>query len=239
MALPACYIRTNFGGTSSTKLIFKSQRIISKKKKMAAKWSYYSSLLVLLLAYAYAAEVQSLPPSPFRDAPALDFIRTSCNSTLYPSLCFASLSPYANAVGGSPVRLAHLAVNVTRGHARALSAHVSALRRAPPWGRMSTREWAALQDCAETLGDAVDLAWRSALELGQVDRSPSGPETGWHVFNVQTWMSGAMTNEQTCTDGFDAVVAGSAMKTDVCGRVSRLKQYTSNALALVNCLVAG
>lgn len=206
---------------------------------MAAKCSYFSSLLALLLAYAYAVEVHSLPPSTFPDASTLDFIRTSCNSTLYPSLCFASLSPYADAVGKSPVRLAHLAVNITRARARALSAHVSALRRAPPRGRMSPREGMALQDCAETLGDAVDLACRSALELGLVDRSPSGPETGWRVSNVQTWMSGAMTNEQTCTDGFDAVGPGSAMKADVCGRASRLKQYTSNALALVNCLVAG
>ncbi|KAJ6835283.1 putative 21 kDa protein-like [Iris pallida] len=117
---------------------------------MAAKWSYYSSLLVLLLAYAYAAEVQSLPPSPFRDAPALDFIRTSCNSTLYPSLCFASLSPYANAVGGSPVRLAHLAVNVTGPRPRPLRPRL----RAPQGSPVGTHVHARVGRPAGLRGDA-------------------------------------------------------------------------------------
>ncbi|KAI7993336.1 Pectinesterase inhibitor 3 [Camellia lanceoleosa] len=39
--------------------------------------------------------------------------------------------------------------------------------------------------------------------------------------------------EDTCTDGFEDVPDG-AVKTDVCERVVKMKEVTSNALALVN-----
>lgn len=55
----------------------------------------------------------------------------------------------------------------------------------------------------------------------------------FQMSNVQTWMSAAETNEDTCADGFDGVADG-PLKTDVCDRVMKVKQVTSNALALVN-----
>ena len=54
--------------------------------------------------------------------------------------------------------------------------------------------------------------------------------------NVQTWMSAALTNEETCTDGFEDVADG-AVKSEVCDRAENVKKLTSNALALVNCYV--
>ncbi|KAJ4829360.1 hypothetical protein Tsubulata_024241 [Turnera subulata] len=55
--------------------------------------------------------------------------------------------------------------------------------------------------------------------------------------NVQTWMSAALTDEETCTDGFEDVEDGS-VKAEVCNRAAVVKKFTSNALALVNTYAA-
>lgn len=54
--------------------------------------------------------------------------------------------------------------------------------------------------------------------------------------NVQTWMSAALTNQETCTDGFEDV-PDCPVKSDVNDMTVSVKQVTSNALALVNSFV--
>lgn len=161
-----------------------------------------------------------------------EFIRTCCGTTRYPQLCFNSMAGYASAIQDTPVQVAELATNLTLNHIRRLAGRVAQLRHGA-----SGRTAAALSDCAEVLGDASDLAKRSAAELRGLETA-TGTEVAWRVSNAQTWMSAALTNEDTCTDGFDGV-SPSPVKTEVCHRTQRLQQYTSNALALVNDLVAG
>ena len=61
----------------------------------------------------------------------------------------------------------------------------------------------------------------------------SGESLRFQLSNVQTWMSAALTNEETCTDGFEDI-PDNEVKADVCGRAVKVKEVTSNALALVN-----
>lgn len=98
---------------------------------------------------------------------------------------------------------------------------------------MKVREWRAVQDCVETIADSVDRLRQSVSELGRMGRAV-GEDFVWHMSNVQTWVSAALTDDDTCLDGF----AGSAMNGNVKGairdRVVHAAQVTSNALALVN-----
>ncbi|KAE8719259.1 21 kDa protein [Hibiscus syriacus] len=62
---------------------------------------------------------------------------------------------------------------------------------------------------------------------------PPGSESfRFQMGNVQTWMSAALTDEETCTDGFEDVGDG-PLKAAVC-EGGNVKKFTSNALALVN-----
>ncbi|KAH7683458.1 Pectinesterase protein [Dioscorea alata] len=201
---------------------------------MAPKSSAIGPLLLLLLLLA--ASVSALTLVSGSDGDSLAFIKKSCDSTLYPDLCFSSLSRYAASVHSDPIRLAWLATNVTIGRLRYISSHISSVRRTAVVGE-GGREAAALKDCAETMGDAVDLARSSASEIGKLTApSTVGTEIAWRVSNAQTWMSAVMTNEDTCTDGFAAVPG--RLKTDICGRIRWAHKYTSNALALLNKLVS-
>lgn len=55
----------------------------------------------------------------------------------------------------------------------------------------------------------------------------------FQLSNVQTWMSAALTDVETCTDGFEDVDDG-PIKTDVVNRADFVKKVTSIALAMVN-----
>ncbi|WOL09354.1 21 kDa protein-like [Canna indica] len=202
---------------------------------MLAKAFLLSSFFLPLVVCSLAA-----PPAPAPEAPADDesptgFIRAQCGATRYPDLCFTSLSGYASAVQHSPLQLACAAANVTLSRLRSLRAHVSALRSSGTGA--GSEAAAALSDCEETLDAAGSLVSRSAGELRGLE-SLQGSEAAWRVSNAQTWMSAAMTNEDTCADGLESV-SGGDVKVDVSGQVRGVKQFTSNALALVNRLAGG
>ncbi|RRT66544.1 hypothetical protein B296_00015981 [Ensete ventricosum] len=192
-------------------------------------------LLFFVLPLASCGSAPAPVEGPMsQEEDATEFVLVRCGATRYPDLCFASLSLYAADIHRSPVRLARFASNVTLVHLLSLCSHVSALRNAG-----AGREAAALRDCTDTLGDAADQVERTTSELGLLQDPLERSEVAWRVSNAQTWMSAALTNEDTCSDGFQDVGGGgaSAIEADVRRRVEKVKQYTSNALALVNSLV--
>ncbi|KJU81240.1 hypothetical protein N619_00155, partial [Ectopseudomonas oleovorans] len=77
-------------------------------------------------------------------------------------------------------------------------------------------------------GDAVDQIRRSLKQMRHL--GGSGESLRFLLSNVQTYMSAALTNEDTCLEGFQDLASG-PVKTDVCGRVAPVRQLTSNALA--------
>ncbi|XVF02877.1 hypothetical protein REPUB_Repub04eG0212700 [Reevesia pubescens] len=165
------------------------------------------------------------------DTNATDFIRTSCSATLYPDLCYTSLSGYANAIEQDPARLARIAIGVSLSKARHMAAYVSNISREADYGA-DPRASAALHDCFSNMDDAVEEINGSLKQMRQLV-VPGSESFRSQMGNVQTWMSAALTDEDTCTDGFEDVAEG-PLKTEVCERAAKVKKFTSNALALVN-----
>ncbi|KAE8716641.1 Glycosyl hydrolase 9B1 isoform 1 [Hibiscus syriacus] len=163
-----------------------------------------------------------------------DFIRTSCFVTLYPDVCYSSLSRYANAIQQDPARLARAAIGVTLSKARKLAVYVSNISREADYGA-DARASAALHDCFSNMGDAVDEI-RGSLKQMMQTVGPGSESFRFQMGNVQTWMSAALTDEETCTDGLEDVAEG-GMKREVVKRAAKVKKLTSNALALVNSYV--
>lgn len=50
--------------------------------------------------------------------------------------------------------------------------------------------------------------------------------------NAETWVSAALTNEDTCLDGFEGVE--SKVKSDVKRKIRNMARVTSNALYMIN-----
>ncbi|KAL3731330.1 hypothetical protein ACJRO7_028238 [Eucalyptus globulus] len=196
-------------------------------------------LLLLLLAAVFLLLLQPAPaagspaPAPADDS---DFIRASCNVTLYPDVCYATLARYAPSVGRDPARLAHAAIAVSLVKAQRAAEYVSNLSREADYGA-DRRAAAALHDCLENFGDAADEMRGSLKQMRQLGAAGSGEQSfRFQMSNVQTWMSAALTDEDTCTDGFQDVADG-PVKAGVSRRAGAVKKVTSNALALVNSYV--
>lgn len=113
--------------------------------------------------------------------------------------------------------------------------YVSNLTQEADTGATEPRAASALHDCFSVFGDAVEQIRDSLTQMLKL--GGSGESLRFQMSNVQTYMSAALTNEDTCTDGFEEVKDG-PMKKDVCDRTVKVKQVTSNALALVNSYVS-
>ncbi|KAG9140610.1 hypothetical protein Leryth_022499 [Lithospermum erythrorhizon] len=181
-------------------------------------------------SYAASPSISDAPESD-----ATQFIRTSCQSTLYPDLCFNSLVFYANTIQHDPARLARIAIKISLSRAKRMASYMSYMSRQADYRAEPTIQ-AALHDCYAMFGDAVDQMRGSLKQMRRL--TGTGESLRFQVSNVQTWLSAAMTNEDTCTDGLMDIIPEGEVKDDVIDRVYKAMHVTSNALALVNQFVA-
>lgn len=177
-------------------------------------------LLVLFSAIQVSKAAPSSKP---------DFISTCCKDTQYPQLCIQSLSGYASQIQQSQQQLAQTALKVSLDKAKSALAFVNSMEKTRG---MKPREAQAVKDCIATMSDSVDKLSQSINELGQTGKSPS-QDFSWHMSNCQTWTSTALTDANTCMNGFARRQMDGNIKTAVRGSMIQVVQVTSNALALV------
>jgi pectinesterase inhibitor-like protein len=159
------------------------------------------------------------------------FIRSSCSSTTYPRLCYTSLVKYADSIQTNRLRLTNTALNVTLASAKSTSVSMSTIAKIHG---LNPKEVAAMKDCVEVLSESVDELRRSINEISRLSTS----NFELTMSDVQTWVSAALTDENTCTEGFQEINATGNIKTIVRGKIVQVAQLTSNALALINKLAA-
>ncbi|KAJ9553238.1 hypothetical protein OSB04_017283 [Centaurea solstitialis] len=211
--------------TSLHTLLFKPSTSIqhTNSEDMEASYSTNSlALNTLLIILVYTAS--SITFISALENTNVEFIRSSCSVTTYPALCFNSLSTRAGAIQTSPKLLAQTALSVTLDTTRSTS---SAMVKLSQVHGMDPREVAAMKDCIELLSDSVYELKRSLEEMNR----PGSKDSGLVISDIQTWVSSAMTDEDTCSEGF---VKDPKMKRVVRGKIVNVAHLTSNALALIN-----
>ncbi|CAI0547278.1 unnamed protein product [Linum tenue] len=186
------------------------------------------AVISLLLASTSSASSRSFSAAADGAATNTEFIRTSCSATAYPQLCYSSLAVHATKIQTSAKLLATAALDVSLASARSTSAAMARLQQSQG---LSPRETAAMRDCLEELGDSVDLIRQSIDEMAAANKGGAAG-FGMMISDVQTWVSAALTDESTCTDGKS--MAAGEMKTVVRGEIETIAHLTSNALALIN-----
>ncbi|GMJ00382.1 hypothetical protein like AT1G62770 [Hibiscus trionum] len=186
-------------------------------------------VFVLVLSFLiYMADMASSAST--RTSSPTDYIVASCKATRYPALCVQCLSGYAKAIRKNDQHLAQTALSVSLSRAKSAAAYVAKMTQVRG---IKTRERQAVKDCIENMGDSVDRLSQSVKELGHMGRAV-GQDFMFHMSNVQTWVSAALTDENSCLDGFAGRVMDGSIKVAVRRRVVHVAQVTSNALALVN-----
>nr|XP_023906234.1 probable pectinesterase/pectinesterase inhibitor 34 [Quercus suber]POF18877.1 putative pectinesterase/pectinesterase inhibitor 34 [Quercus suber] len=151
-------------------------------------------------------------------------ISQACSKTLYPALCVNSLMEFPGSLTASEKDLVHISFNMTLQHfskALYVASEISYLQ-------MDTRVRAAYDDCIELLDDSIDALSRA---LFSVSPSPSPSSSApASTQDVLTWLSAALTNQDTCTDGFSDLTG--SVKNQISDRLRDLSELVSNCLAI-------
>ncbi|XP_020674525.1 21 kDa protein [Dendrobium catenatum] len=161
------------------------------------------------------------------------FVKSACSSTTYPDLCVSSLSSYSSSINKSPMLLAHTALSVSLDGARSASTAMRSMSTGG--GRLSPREAGAMRDCVENVGDSIDELRDSLSEMGTLRM---GKDLAYKINSIQTWVSAALTDDDSCMEGFRGKRMDGTVKTAVRGPIVNVAHLTSNALALINALAS-
>lgn len=192
---------------------------------MAVLANLLLTLSVLCIMGIATAGTITEPPSNNDDS---IFIETSCKSTRYPTVCVQSLLPCAYKIQRSPLRMALVALSASLSRTKSADSFVSNLLKHKD---LKPREQQPIEDCLKLIGDSIDRLSESVQELRGISGA-NDRDFLWHISNVQTWVSAALTNDDSCLDGLATL--DSEVKDLIRVRVSNVAKVTSNALALVN-----
>ncbi|MED6204354.1 hypothetical protein PIB30_008482 [Stylosanthes scabra] len=179
---------------------------------------YFKSLIVTLSTLAFLfltllfvvalADVHHKPPES-----ATESIRVACNVTRYPNTCFTSLTSFltntTKAMDPQGILSLSLRVSIHELSNLASSSSLSV-------------------DCRELVDDAIS---RLNDSLSKVVKASAKELTEIEMADARTWVSAALTDQQTCLDGLEEM--GSSNATDVKTKIDRCGEYTSNALAIL------
>lgn len=163
-----------------------SSQTTSRLKKLLLFFSLLfivASAVSVALRFGLRTTASEESNAPIRGKPTVAISRT-CSKTRYPTLCVNSLLEFPGAVMAGERDLVHISVNMTLhrfGKALYLSSTISNVAMAP-------LVRSAYMDCIELLDDSVDQLARSLTTVESTQ-------------DVLTWLSAALTNQDTCTEG--------------------------------------
>lgn len=210
---------------------FPNRRAAHKRRLAnALSLTLFLTLLICAIvgAFIHASNSDGHKTSPSSNS--ADSLKIVCAVTQHPETCFDSISSLNNKPGPGPKpdpeQFLNLSLQATvRELINVSSLPKTLLSKVNDPGTVS-----ALKDCISLFDDALSQLNQSA-ELLRVGSGESAL-TEMKVKNMQTWISAAMTNQDTCLEGLDEM--GSPLLGEVKARVQNAKEYMSNTLAILS-----
>ncbi|OMO91266.1 Pectinesterase, catalytic [Corchorus capsularis] len=154
-------------------------------------------------------------------------ISKACSKTRFPNLCVNSLLDFPGSLTANEQDLVHISFNMTLQHfSKALYTSNSI-----SYVQMDPRVRSAYDDCLELLEDSVDALTRSLFSVvpSQDGNANSNVKPGSNQ-DVMTWLSAALTNQDTCAEGFEGV--SGTVKDQLANQMKDLSELVSNCLSI-------
>lgn len=186
----------------------------------------------VFVSFIFVAFLITLPQSVAVNGDQ-SYVEEACSVTRYRDLCIHSLAPFSSIAKNSPGRWARAGVSVTLGETKNVARYLVNLNKHN--NRMKGKSRVALSDCIECFANSIDELHKSLGVLRRLSRTTFVTQMG----DLNTWLSAALTDGNTCLDGFEEGdrEKGKQIKS-LQNRVLRANRFTSNALALANKLAA-
>ncbi|KAL3528539.1 hypothetical protein ACH5RR_007861 [Cinchona calisaya] len=158
-------------------------------------------------------------------------VKTSCSNTLYPELCFSTLAqiPRVSEKVTSQKDVIELSLNLTTITVEHNYFEVKNL--IAKYGKnLTIRENTALHDCLEIIDETLDELHEAAKDLEEYPNKKSLKE---HADDLKTLLSSAITNQETCLDGFSHDEADKNVRKELLKGEDHVEKLCSNVLAMI------
>ncbi|KAL8141933.1 hypothetical protein V2J09_014965 [Rumex salicifolius] len=182
-----------------------------------------SSLLLLTLILVCLIGVLHHESGDSDDDEFVDPIRYACKFTPHQDACFGAISSINSHPKPDPVSLLSILLRSTMnelGNELALPKRLMSKVK-------DHRTVVALEDCGSLLNDAVGSLNQSAIKLSEAEEYLTETAMG----DLRTWISAAMTDQETCLDGLEEMEA--SVVEEMRKGVQGAKVGMSNSLAIL------
>ncbi|KAG4134450.1 hypothetical protein Goshw_012472 [Gossypium schwendimanii] len=189
--------------------------------------------LLLFFFFIFCINIGTVEPlNRAAHSQARTFIEASCRTTRYPALCVKWLTRHASSdTPPTAQQLTRTALTVSLYRARHVRLYL--VKVAKELKATKAKEYPVVRDCLVQIDDSVSQLSQSTGELCRLDPKAEmmSDDMYWHIDNVDTWVSTALTDASSCVDEFPGQRM-SKMKATIKSKVLNVAQLTSNALAL-------
>ncbi|KAE9618799.1 hypothetical protein Lal_00047568 [Lupinus albus] len=149
-----------------------------------------------------------------------------CQGTLYPDLCVSTIATFPNLASKSVPQIISSVVNQTVYEVKSSSYNCSSLRK--KLKNLKPLEQRALDDCLKLFDDTT-IELKTAI--AELSKTTIGSK---RYHDLQTLLSGAMTNLYTCLDGFAYTKGGkNKVRNKIEKKLLKISHHVSNSLAML------
>jgi pectinesterase len=189
------------------------------RKRVSAVPAALLVLVGIIICYlVWLSLIQAEYVSAIELQDPVESVEAVCNKTLYPELCYSSLSPNLGSSPSQPKKLLHLALMVAMDEANKAFALVLRF----------VKKASAFQDCIELM-DVTREQLDSSISL--LKRHDLKTFTSEQASDMQTWLSASITNQDTCLEGISEYPKSIA-RALVRSSVENVRKLVSNSLAI-------
>ncbi|KAF5793485.1 putative pectinesterase [Helianthus annuus] len=184
---------------------------------------------VLLLVSAIVGIAVGVNKSGESSSTAHALVKSSCSSTFYPELCYSTITshPQVTTKVKTQKDVIELAVKITES---AVQKNYFQIKKLTTRKGLTPREIGALHDCLQMVSETLE-------ELGEVTKDLEEYRTKkslrQHANDLKTLMSSAITDQETCLDGFSHDDADKKVRKELEKGQVKVEKMCSNALAMI------
>lgn len=206
-----------------------SSKLISiSKENRKLIFALFATLVHVAAAVGIVIGVNSHKSSDSQ--PDFAVLKTSCGSTRFPDLCYSAIAnvPEAAQKVTSQKAVIELSLNLT---AVAVEHNYFTIEKLiATREQLTKRKKSAFHDCLETIDETLDELHKAMEDLQEY---PSKESLTQHADDLKTLLSAAMTNQETCLDGFSHEDADKKVRNALLEGGVHVEKMCSNVLAMI------
>ncbi|KAA8541573.1 hypothetical protein F0562_022725 [Nyssa sinensis] len=156
-------------------------------------------------------------------------VKSSCSSTLYPDLCYSAVAavPQVSKKVSNQKDVILVSLNQT---VTAIEHSYFRIEKLTARKGLTKREKIALHDCLEMIDETLDELHKAMEDLKEY---PSKKSLREQADDLKTLLSSAITNQETCLDGFSQDKADKQVREVLLDGEVLVEKMCSNSLAMI------